>query len=315
MAESASFANPESLTVLSDAVNQTLIDTGRFFKTSGSIYSRAQLKTSIPASYERFQTALDNLSEQIFIAKAFLEKDYEGITAKRTAPKAEPVHPPAEDVAMSEAPPAVVDEPAEDIVQQPDLPEPPIKTEAAVVSEVIPLQTTETEQEQPDATAKIDNIKQDNTINSSNQELPVTTADDLNFDSMISTDGGNGNEFDLNFNFGNDDIGNQNFLEGTNFLPPGTAMAEGTSNNDPGPNSISSLLPGLESYAVDNNAGGDFNLELQKLEQPSVQEDMLVPGESSFDDLFLEKDHLEGEDNLLSGDGLMELGELDENWF
>lgn len=42
-----------------------LIDTGRFFKSAGSLQSRAQLKASIPASYQRFQTALDTLTEQI----------------------------------------------------------------------------------------------------------------------------------------------------------------------------------------------------------------------------------------------------------
>lgn len=81
------FTNPESLTTLSDAVNQTvrtllfasdagrnriayadhhkLIDTGRFFKSSGSFQARVQLNKSIPESYDRFQLALDKLSEQI----------------------------------------------------------------------------------------------------------------------------------------------------------------------------------------------------------------------------------------------------------
>jgi hypothetical protein len=47
------------------ADHHKLIDTGRFFKSSGSFQSRVQLKKSIPASYDRFQIALDSLSEQI----------------------------------------------------------------------------------------------------------------------------------------------------------------------------------------------------------------------------------------------------------
>lgn len=262
-----------------------------------------------------------------FIAKAFLENDYEAIIAKKTAPKIEPAStlPPAQDVTMSEAPPTTtIAEPSQEIVKEPDQPEPPVKMEASpAVPEAVPAVKAE-QDEKPIATETANTIKEENTTKGGEQAPPATTGDELNFDSMLATDGTNTNEFDLNFNFGNDEIGNQNFLDGTNFLASGDSMAEGT-NNDQDPNSISSLLPGLESYAADNNAGGDFNLELQKLSDPSDnqvgmdgnmgQDDIMAPGESSFDDLFLEKDNLDGEDNLLGGDGLMGLGELDDNWF
>ncbi|CRG83068.1 hypothetical protein PISL3812_00416 [Talaromyces islandicus] len=329
------FTNPESLTALSDTVNQTLIDTGRFFKSSGSFQSRVQLKKSIPASYDRFQIALDTLSEQIFIAKAFLESDYETIIAKKASPKIEPASTPlpAEDVTMSDAPPQTtttsIAEPSQAIPTEPepDQPEPPLKMEAAPdVPETLLVENPEPDKEKPAVTDTADIKNEETTTTKSNdQALPATTGDELNFDSMLATDGTSTNEFDLNFNFGNDEIGNQNFLDGTNFLASGNSMAEGANNNDQDPNSISSLLPGLESYAADNNAGGDFNLELQKLNDPSGnqagiegtmgQDDITVPGESNFDDLFLEKDNLEGEDNLLGGDGLMGLGELEDNWF
>jgi hypothetical protein len=82
MATSNASANHESLAVLSDMVNQTvqphqilsfqayanslkLVDTGRFFRSSGSMQSRAQLKAALPSAYDNFQLALDNLSEQI----------------------------------------------------------------------------------------------------------------------------------------------------------------------------------------------------------------------------------------------------------
>jgi hypothetical protein len=224
---------------------------------------------------------------------------------------------------MSEAPPTTtIAESSQDIVKEPDQPEPLVKMEAAPeVPEAVPAAKPEQDEKKPVTTETVDTIKEEEaTTKGSEQAPPATSGDELNFDSMLATDGTHTNEFDLNFNFGNDEIGNQNFLDGTTFLASGSSA-----NNDQDPNSISSLLPGLESYATDNNVGGDFNLELQKLNGPSDdqmgmdgnmgQDDIMAPGESSFDDLFLEKDNLEGEDNLLGGDGLMGLGEFDDNWF
>nr|KMM71638.1 hypothetical protein CPAG_07941 [Coccidioides posadasii RMSCC 3488] len=55
----------ESLETLTAMVNQTLIETGRFFRNCGSLQSRAQLKRNFPAVHEQYQSALDDLSEQI----------------------------------------------------------------------------------------------------------------------------------------------------------------------------------------------------------------------------------------------------------
>ncbi|OJD10740.1 hypothetical protein ACJ73_09711, partial [Blastomyces percursus] len=56
----------QSLDTLTAMVNQTLIETGRFFRSSGStMRSRTQLKRTLPLAHEQFQQALDDLSEQI----------------------------------------------------------------------------------------------------------------------------------------------------------------------------------------------------------------------------------------------------------
>jgi hypothetical protein len=143
---------------------------------------------------------------------------------------------------------------------------------------------------------------------------------ELNFDSIIPATGGGVNDYEINLDFSNDDLGNQNFLSSTNFLDPGAGStnAEGAASNQNKDrnSSINSLLPGLESYAT---AGDDFNLELQKVndegpQRPetlrhSNQEDIMGPGESNFNDLFMETDNF-GEEEL--GDGsLMGVGDLD----
>lgn len=45
-----------------------LIDTGRLFRKSNSMPASSHLQRSIPAYYDGFQDALDNLSEQIVSA-------------------------------------------------------------------------------------------------------------------------------------------------------------------------------------------------------------------------------------------------------
>lgn len=350
MATSRTFASSDSLAVLTDAVNQTLIDTGRFFKSSGALQTRSQLKSSIPISYQRFQTALDTLSEQIFIAKAFLEKDYENITARKTAPKPEaeslpapvpiptqalssapsPAHAPAqqppEDIPMSEAPDLAVGVEAKDFNENSELPDRPIKIEPTTAPQTMQLkQQNDAQSENLPTIEPIGAVKTDETTDKGDQPLSLTTGDEMNFDSMLAATGEATNAFDLNFNFTNDEIGDQNFLAGTDFGNTNSGIA-GETNNDHGTSSISSLLPGLESYATDNNAGDNFNFDLPKLgDQPlnslnvsgfdgsNDQDDLMGPGESSFDDLFMEKDNLEGEDSLLGGN-LMDIGELDDSW-
>ncbi|KAL1957902.1 hypothetical protein VTO42DRAFT_5467 [Malbranchea cinnamomea] len=73
----------EYLDKLTATVNGTLIEAGHFFRSSGSLQSHERLKNNLPAVNEEFQTALDYLSRQIFLAKAVLEQDYESILAKK----------------------------------------------------------------------------------------------------------------------------------------------------------------------------------------------------------------------------------------
>jgi hypothetical protein len=86
------------------ADHHKLIDTGRFFKSSGSFQSRVQLKKSIPASYDRFQIALDSLSEQIVrrllrrslvdfaltCISSLLPRHFSKMTTKQSSPKNQP---------------------------------------------------------------------------------------------------------------------------------------------------------------------------------------------------------------------------------
>jgi hypothetical protein len=251
------------------------------------------------------------------------------VTARRLAPKPQPIPepapvpspvtapapPPTEDIAMPEAPVPTVGEHVQETIEKPEPTEKPIKTEPATmpdsgmfsdqpIASIEPVTTTTTE---PIAAVKVDE-----TTDNGFQQLPVSMGDEMNFDQMLATTGQAPNDFDLNFNFTNDEIGDQNFLAGADFGNANATMG-GDTNNDNGANAISSLLPGLESYAS-NNAGDSFNFDLPKLGGNGGHDDLMAPGESSFDDLFLEKNDLEGNDNLLAGDELMSLGELDDSW-
>lgn len=225
-----------------------------------------------------------------FIAKAFLEKDYEALKATSA-----PVH--VEDVAMSD-----VDEQIK-VEDQPPLtgkPEKDIDMEAPKVEEVpvgqpAPAETKpepKEEQQQP--------IKQEG-ANAPDQAFPGTN-EDLTFDSVLN-DGGNTNDFGLSLDFNDDDMGNQAFLSGSNF----TGGAD--KSNTPQP----------------PTGGGAFDMELQKTEggegnflEQGNTEDFMGPAESNFDDLFLDTENFEengGDFNQLEGDSLMNVNELDDNWF
>ncbi|KAK4910901.1 hypothetical protein LTR66_017400 [Elasticomyces elasticus] len=287
----ASYSNPESLTELSSIVERTLIDTGRLFRKSGSMPSRTHLQRSIPLYHDSFQNALDNLSEQIFIAKAFLERDYEALKAT-SAPL------PVEDVAMSDVNEQVKLEdqpqPAEKVEIDLDLVAPKVE-EAAPVSQPTPAETKPELQEE-----KQQPIKQEGG-SALNQAFPGTN-EDLTFDSVLN-ESGNTNDFGLSLDFNDDDMGNQAFLSGSNF----TGGAD--KSNTPQP----------------PTGGGAFDMELQKTEgddgnflEQGNAEDFMGPAESNFDDLFLETDNFEengGGFNQLEGDSLMNVNELDDNWF
>ncbi|KAJ9403979.1 hypothetical protein DTO045G8_8260 [Paecilomyces variotii] len=329
-----STANPESLAVLTAMVNQTLIETGRFFRSSGSMLSRTQLKRAIPPAHEQFQNALDNLSEQIFIAKAFLEKDYEAVQAKKTTPPAPvPAAPtvepqPAEDVVMKEEP---VD--SGELAQGPANQTGALSSEQKKADEKGEGKVTQAVTHQQTGQEKdVKTEKQEETGTQTGQQLGA--GDEL-FGSMLPDTGGAGpNEFDLHLDFGNDEIGNQNFLAGANFLDSAAGNNDGHGQGKDQAGSISSLLPGLESYAA-NATDEEFNMDLQntgnntsqqqgqqqsdaqKDNNSNNQDEVMAPGGSSFDDLFMENDNFggDGDDNLLGGDGLMDIGELDDSWF
>lgn len=171
--------------------------------------------------------------------------------------------------------------------------------------------------------------KQEDSTKDMDQNLPVTTGEELDFDAMLaSMEGSTGNNaLDLNLNVDNDKVGNDNSLAGTNFLNTETGGGNPQPNNDTNSNLNASAQssnnnPGTlpqdtgGAAAANNLAGEDFNLGLQDLSQSDQQGpiDILVPGESSFDDLFMEKEQHDGEDGM-GETGLAGLNTMDDSWF
>ncbi|KAL4816344.1 hypothetical protein BDW67DRAFT_52633 [Aspergillus spinulosporus] len=322
-------SNPDFLEVLTEMVNQTLIETGRFFQHKGSLQSRAQLKRTIPAAQEQFQSALDNLSEQIFVAKAFLERDYEVIKARKVALRTKR---PTEDVVMGESKATVASQPvsvSEQTAAGEIVPEP---SESKPVSDTVKVeQQTDLNGDQP-GTAKVPaKVEESHGAGASAGTAPDLSgqnageSEQMLYNSMLNNP--EPNEFDLSLDFGgnnndnnNTNAGNENFFN-TTF---------GDSNAGSGLESVNTQMSNKEpgqSNALPT--GGDaFDLELQKFSTQSGDaneqfggntEDIMGPGESSFDDLFMESENIGENDNndqdLLGGDGLMQLNELDDNWF
>ncbi|KAJ5384316.1 hypothetical protein N7517_002227 [Penicillium concentricum] len=301
----SSYSNPDSLTELSSIIERTLIDTGRLFRKSGSMPSRTHLQRSIPLYHDSFQNALDNLSEQIFIAKAFLERDYEALKATSAAPQ------PIEDVAMSDVNQQVEPEIPSPLAKKVEMdtelePTMPKSEEATSASQSVPAEIKPDTQSGDDIVVK---KEADNTA--PNQSFPGPNGD-LTFDSVLNDTGGT-NHFGLSLDFNDDDMGNQAFLSGSNFTASGVTGADRLSTTQPGNTS-------------DVPAGGDaFDMELQKTEgddgnflQGNSGEDFMGPAESNFDDLFMDTDNFGengGDFNQLEGDSLMNVNELDDNWF
>lgn len=302
-----------------------LVDTGRFFRKNGSMPASTHLQRSIPSYYESFQNALDSLSEQIvskplayltilfrespnnkiqFIAKAFLEKDYEAIKALETAPEA------TEDVTMNDGDQQAA---AETQPVAPVKPEPGVesaqvgtKAEEDAATEVLQAQSTEAIPEaQPSIDVK-EEKKAENEAARAETAFPDST-EALNFDSVLNENGGS-NAFDLHLDFGNDDMGNQAFLSGTSFENATPSGTDKPGTSQPTDNEIAASA-----------GGGAFDLELQDTNPDGGTEDIIGPGESSFDDLFMENENFgesgTGDLNHLEGDSLMNLNELDDNWF
>ncbi|OJZ88300.1 hypothetical protein ASPFODRAFT_205428 [Aspergillus luchuensis CBS 106.47] len=324
------FSNPDSLDVLTSMVNQTLIETGRFFKTGGSMQSRAQLKRSIPTAHEKFQSALDSLSEQIFIAKAFLERDYETVQAKKAALQ------PAEDVVMNESNVKVEPEEAPQPSEQPVTDADTVQPKAEPVDDALaPKPQVDANASQPsDQPVKAEKPEEDAADVPAAQ--PVSAPGDFNFDSMLADNSGT-NAFDLNLDFGDDGVGNDSFLSGSNLANAASNANNGNGGETNQPSNAPTALPGTENTPAPAQMGGDaFDLELQKAEAftnpggtsgeqtfdgqgGSNMEDAMAPGESSFDDLFMENDTFGGEGagdaSLLDGDGLVNINDLDDSWF
>lgn len=239
-----------------------------------------------------------------FMAKAFLERDYDALKAKNVASQQ-----PAEDVEMAEAEvkpqPEPFPEPVKKEEEQPATA--PIEVEKP---EPTPAVSEEKAIAQP-ADEKPSQVTHVDLTETKDEAEPEPT--EINFDSVLNDTGAN--EFDLHLDFGDDDIGNQNFLSGTNMVDSG--LGSGAEN-----------APGVENNAANTSIGGDaFDIELQKAnasdsgipgqtdnQGANNQEDMMGPGQSSFDDLFMDHDSM-GDPNFLEGDGLMNINELDDSWF
>ncbi|KAK2813405.1 hypothetical protein FQN50_000721 [Emmonsiellopsis sp. PD_5] len=258
----------ESLDTLTAMVNQTLIETGRFFRASGSVRSRAQLKKNIPAAHDQFQSALDNLSEQIvrpippfllifslltsssqFIAKAFLEKDYHAVLQKKAALRPKP---PQEDAHMKEVvspntQPATADATT--------LPPGSATTQNQGVSTTIDQPPAP----QPDHPT-LNNLLPDAST-ATNQPQPQHADEVINFDSLFPPDSAT-NNLDIAMAFSTDESANQAFLAGTGHFDMSAASGGGQDIENKEMNRpLGALLPGLESYA--SATGDEFNLNLQ----------------------------------------------------
>lgn len=242
-----------------------------------------------------------------FIAKAFLEKDYDAIKARETAPL-------AQDVAMGD-----VDQ-KEAVTTQP--PEEPAKTEAESAPVKVEENPTESldqatpavaPESQPSEDVAVKAEQKPETAEPADQSLPEGT-DGINFDSMLN-DAGGSNSFNLSLDFGDDDMGNQAFLSGSGLGTSAPSGLDQPATSQPAENNNATAIPA---------GGGAFDMELQKSEDPNgfpdqSMDDLMGPGESNFDDLFLETENLGGEEagnvNSMEGDSLMNLDELNDDWF
>lgn len=153
--------------------------------------------------------------------------------------------------------------------------------------------------------------------------VPDQSTAETKFDTgQNETAGGGTNDFDLHLDFGDDEIGNQNFLN--------MNTGGGANETDEFGNSITGGGDAfdLESEKAGAGTGGEQQQQQQQQQpqpQPQPQtgtdsqtgeqsEDIMAPGESSFDDLFMGSGEM-GDKGLLEGDELMNIEELDDNWF
>lgn len=249
-----------------------------------------------------------------------MEQDYEAAKEKRKAlnpPPPEPVEEPkaSEDTVMKDTPTAANGEDPTKKAEEPS----PNDQLFAEPSGFHPLPPDDKAPDIPGPAKKAPSDK---------QEPPVPTTDDatgapstdppppgdstgMNFDSMFPADSGQDGNIDLTMEFPSDEAGDQNFLAG---------FSVGDGQNKSNQDSMGSLLPGLENYA---NASGELNMNPPATTDPAqvspTRQDSLnnaPPGESSFDDLFMDAGNFGGsggDDDLLNGDSL-QIGDLDASW-
>lgn len=231
------------------------------------------------------------------MAKAFLERDLDALKTKNAPGQ------PVPDVTMGEAEaetkpePEPVPEPMQEVKPDTEEAEPKPKPEEIPVKPPAP----EMPSQPPDTSMT---MQPEPTPIAADSSIPTA---DINFDSVLNDTSGGPNDFDLHLDF-DGGLGDQNFLSG-----PG--MGDGTEQPAPTIDLSGGNEPG------NSGLGGDaFDVEFQKdSNMPGQQqgEDML-PGESSFDDLFMANESLgkgAGDPEFLEGDELMNLNELDDNWF
>lgn len=212
-----------------------------------------------------------------FIAKALLENDLETIKAKQAASQ------PTEDVTMNDAGEKVELEAA----RPPDRTKVGAQAEPEAAEEKAPVEQSAVPMKGISG-AQADNAATVKEEQKNAGALPGS-AGEINFDSVLNENTGGPNEFDLDLDFGNDDMGNEAFLSGSAF------------NGSTG-------KPIQATEAEPNQS-----------QEQNAAEDIMGPGESSFEDLFLGTedfgDDATGDLNQLEGDSLMNINELDDNWF
>ncbi|KAK2745249.1 hypothetical protein FQN57_003944 [Myotisia sp. PD_48] len=325
----------EALGELTTHANRTMVAAGRWFRRPHQ--SNLDLKHTIPPAHEHFQRALDRLQEEIYLAKAILESDLESLQEqnaankpKRTAAATTGQQKNGQSTAgTADNTPIVKKEPSTpsplvspsplSSIQPPIAPptaapsnDQNIMTGMAPASSYTPLDHA--------STAPILHAAQEPAISQQTPSEPIPT----------------GTVMDLT---GDDEV----------TVPHSLPMANSKSGIDNPPGAISSLLPGLETYA---NAATDVNIldmlppgtipsaEASKLAQagssmanlsqnthtnPSIlPTTMMDEGridesmddvplmESNFDNLFVGAGDFGDDADDLMNNG--EIGDLDDSW-
>ncbi|KAF3483188.1 uncharacterized protein GIQ15_02512 [Arthroderma uncinatum] len=327
----------DALGELTAMANKTMIATGRWFRRPDR--GPHELKRHIPPAHEQFQRALDRLQQEIFLAKALLEKDYHAILEKKAAlnrvQQGNSVPVSADAVVGGEQSTAPAASSRETVDG------PPQSTSTIEPVPAPTTQPTDTQNQQsippvsvPAATAATATISPPLTTSAPVQPIPSTTETTQSL-AMATGDAP-------------DSLANDMILD----LQP-TDMAEPMAHTQSGishTSGISSLLPGLESYAnagveenimdllpatgqpngqvngqtnaqnnnqtngqnnQNNNQNNDQNITTENTRRDVVMED--VP-ESNFDDLFVGAGDFGGDaDDLMLNTA--EMTELDDSWF